>query len=88
MDDHDDKRLKQIQNHLVRHISENLIEDEDFMFMATMLLKHSMVLYKAFLSDDEIRRMLHHVGNTLSDQTHDINKYINGDDTGSPPTVH
>ena len=56
------------------------------MLMATMLLKHSMVLYKTFLDDEQIRRMLVHVGKTLSDDVHDINKYVDSD--GSPPTLH
>ena len=58
----EDKRLRDIQRHLVKHIEKEIQDEEDFMYMATMLLKHSMVLYKTFLSDDEIRRMLRHVG--------------------------
>jgi len=56
--------------------------------MATMLLKHSMVLYKTFLDDDQIRKMLHHVGETLNDDAHDLGNYIDTDDKGSPPTMH
>ena len=77
---------REIQNKLIKHIQNNLKEDEDFMLMATMLLKHSMVLYKTFLDDEQIRRMLVHVGKTLSDDVHDINKYVDSD--GSPPTLH
>jgi hypothetical protein len=85
---YDSKRMAEIQNLLVKHISENIKLDEDFMLMATMLLKHSMVLYKTFLDDDQIRKMLHHVGETLNDEGHDINAYIDTDNKGSPPTLH
>ena len=82
----EDKRLRDIQNHLVKHIEKEIQDEDDFMYMATMLLKHSMVLYKTFLSDDEIRRMLRHVGKTISSDTHDITKYMEKDKT--PPTMH
>ena len=82
----EDKRLREIQNHLVKHIEKEIQEGDDFMYMATMLLKHSMVLYKTFLTDDEIRRMLRHVGKTISSDTHDITKYMDKDNT--PPTIH
>ena len=82
----EDKRLRDIQRHLVKHIEKEIQDEEDFMYMATMLLKHSMVLYKTFLSDDEIRRMLRHVGKTISSDTHDITKYMEKDKT--PPTMH
>jgi hypothetical protein len=85
---YDSKRMAEIQNLLVKHISENLKLEEDFMLMATMLLKHSMVLYKTFLDDDQIRKMLHHVGETLNDDAHDLGNYIDTDDMGSPPTMH
>ena len=88
MSSYDDKRLREIQNKLVKHIQNNLEEDEDFMLLATMLLKHSMVLYKTFLDDEQIRRMLVHVGKTLDDDVHDINNYVDSDQTGSPPTMH
>ena len=88
--DKDKERMNEIQNLLVAHIQENLKTDEDFMYMATMLLKHSMVLYKTFLEDDQIKRMLEHVGDTLSDDLHNAGKYFKmDDDSGStPPTVH
>ena len=85
-DKEEDRRLREIQKHLVNHIEKEIQEDEDYMYMATMLLKHSMVLYKTFLTDDEIRRMLRHVGKTISDKTHDITKYMDNDNT--PPTMH
>jgi len=87
-DRYDKKRMAEIQNLLVKHIEKQLKLDEDFMLMATMLLKHSMVLYKTFLDDEQIKKMLHHVGETLNDETHDINAYIDTDDKGSPPTIH
>ena len=82
----EDKRLRDIQNHLVKHIEKEIQDEDDFMYMATMLLKHSMVLYKTFLSDDEIRRMLRHVGKTINSDTHDITKYMDKDNT--PTTKH
>ena len=82
----EDKRLRDIQNHLVKHIEKEIQDEEDFMYMATMLLKHSMVLYKTFLSDDEIRKMLRHVGKTINSDTHDITKYMDKDNTH--PTMH
>ena len=69
-----------------KHIEKEIQDDEDYMYMGTMLLKHSMVLYKTFLTDDEIRRMLRHVGKTISSDTHDITKYMDNDNT--PPTMH
>ena len=88
MSSYDDKRLREIQNKLIKHIQNNLKEDEDFMLMATMLLKHSMVLYKTFLDDEQIRKMLVHVGKTLSDDAHDINKYVDSDGSPPTPTLH
>jgi len=84
--DKDTKRMEEIQKLLVAHIQKNLKSDEDFMYMATMLLKHSMVLYKTFLEDDQIKKMLEHVGDTLSDDLHNAEKYY--DDGSTPPTVH
>ena len=84
--DKDTKRMEEIQKLLVAHIQKNLKSDEDFMYMATMLLKHSMVLYKTFLDDDQIKKMLDHVGETLSDDLHNAEKYY--DDGSTPPTVH
>tara|TARA_E500000318_G_scaffold13233_1_gene12322 strand:- start:1552 stop:1821 length:270 start_codon:yes stop_codon:yes gene_type:complete len=86
----DKQRMNEIQNLLVAHIQDNLKTDEDFMYMATMLLKHSMVLYKTFLEDDQIKKMLEHVGETLSDDLHNADKYFKMDDeSGStPPTMH
>ena len=34
------KRLRDIQNHLVKHIEKEIQDEDDFMYMATMLLKH------------------------------------------------
>lgn len=88
--DKDKQRMNDIQNKLVEHIQTELHTDEDFMYMATMLLKHSMVLYKTFLDDNEIKRMLEHVGDTLSDDLHNADKYFKMDDEGgsTPPTMH
>jgi len=35
------------------------------LYMATMLLKHAMILYKEMLSDEEIKNMLGHVIDTV-----------------------
>ena len=86
--DKDKERMSEIQKKLVEHIQTQLHTDEDFMYMATMLLKHSMVLYKTFLEDDQIKRMLEHVGDTLSDDLHNADKYFKMDDNDGGPTVH
>ena len=86
--DKDKDRMSEIQKKLVEHIQTQLHTDEDFMYMATMLLKHSMVLYKTFLEDDQIKKMLEHVGDTLSDDLHNADKYFKMDDNDGGPTVH
>lgn len=70
----DTKRMQEIQDQLVAHIQTQLTTDEDFMYVATMLLKHSMVLYKTFLDDEQIQKMLVHVAETISDDL-DIKDY-------------
>ena len=70
----DIQRMQDIQNALVAHIQTQLTTDEDFMYMATMLLKHSMVLYKTFLDDEQIQKMLVHVAETISDDL-DVKDY-------------
>jgi len=77
------KRMEEIQNQLVAHIQTQLTTDEDFMYVATMLLKHSLVLYKTFLDDDQIKQMLAHVADTLADDL-DVNDYaISNNDGGT-----
>jgi HPt (histidine-containing phosphotransfer) domain-containing protein len=79
----DTQRMQEIQNALVAHIQTQLTTDEDFMYVATMLLKHSMVLYKTFLDDEQIQKMLVHVAETISDDL-DINDYaISNNDGGT-----
>ena len=34
----EDKRLRDKQNHLVKHIEKEIQDEDDFMYMATMLL--------------------------------------------------
>lgn len=82
----DHRRLKEIQNKLVKHIESELNDDEDFMYVATMLLKHSVVLYRTFLTDEQICRMLDHVGKTMSEATHNLDNYVDTDN--KPPTMH
>jgi HPt (histidine-containing phosphotransfer) domain-containing protein len=79
----DTQRMQEIQNALVAHIQTQLTTDEDFMYVATMLLKHSMVLYKTFLDDEQIQKMLVHVAETISDDL-DVNDYaISNNDGGT-----
>jgi hypothetical protein len=79
----DTQRMQDIQNALVAHIQTQLTTDEDFMYVATMLLKHSLVLYKTFLEDDQIKQMLAHVADTLADDL-DVNDYaISNNDGGT-----
>ena len=75
--------MQEIQDQLVAHIQTQLTTDEDFMYVATMLLKHSMVLYKTFLDDEQIQKMLVHVAETISDDL-EVKDYIISDEDGSP----
>ena len=77
----DAKRMQDIQNELVAHIETQLTTDEDFMYVATMLLKHSLVLYKTFLDDEQIQKMLVHVAETISDDL-DIKDYTMSNTSG------
>ena len=81
-----DRRLREIQSKLVKHIESELHDEEDFMFVATMLLKHSVVLYRTFLTDEQICKMLEHVGKTMNDSTHNLENYVDTDN--NPPTIH
>lgn len=82
----DNRRLRDIQNKLVEHIQSELKDDEDFMYLATMLLKHSIVLYRTFLEEEQIRKMLDHVGKTMNEESHSIDNYVDTDN--NPPTIH
>jgi hypothetical protein len=77
----DTQRMQDIQNALVAHIQTQLTTDEDFMYVATMLLKHSLVLYKTFLEDEQIKQMLAHVADTLADDL-DVNDYTISNNSG------
>ena len=73
----------------VAAIKTHAVKDgDDYMYVATMLLKHSMVLYRTFLDEKEICKMLDHVGKTITKEAHSIENYIDTDNTGNPPTVH
>ncbi len=79
----DTQRMQDIQNALLAHIQTQLTTDEDFMYVATMLLKHSLVLYKTFLEDEQIKQMLAHVADTLADDLN-VNDYaISNNDGGT-----
>ena len=73
--------MQDIQNELVAHIQTQLTTDEDFMYVATMLLKHSLVLYKTFLEDDQIKQRLTNVAETVSDDL-DIKDYTKSNNSG------
>ena len=77
----DTQRMQEIQNALVAHIQTQLTTDEDFMYVATMLLKHSLVLYKTFLEDEQIKQMLAHVAETIADDL-DVNDYTMSNNSG------
>tara|TARA_Y200000002_G_C22220216_1_gene471227 strand:+ start:305 stop:553 length:249 start_codon:yes stop_codon:yes gene_type:complete len=62
------KRMSQIQEGLVKHIDSQLKDPDDPLYMATMLLKHSIVLYKKMMTDEEIQNMLGHVIDTLDEE--------------------
>ena len=77
----DTQRMQEIQNALIAHIQTQLTSDEDFMYVATMLLKHSLVLYKTFLDDEQIKQMLAHVAETVADDL-DVNDYTTSNNSG------
>ena len=76
--DKDLQRLSDIQDRLLQHIEGDLQDDKDFLYMATMLMKHSVILYKMILDDDQIAMMLDHVKDNLVDE-------IDFDIGGMPP---
>ena len=84
----DDRRLREIQNKLIKHIESELKDGDDYVYVATMLVKHSMVLYRTFLDEKEVCKMLDHVGKTITKEAHGIENYIDTDNIGNPPTVH
>ena len=61
------QRMQEIQESLTKHIDSNVKNEEDHMYMATMLLKHALVLYKGLLTDDQIKDMLGHVIETVEE---------------------
>lgn len=83
----DKKRMAEIQERLVQHIQTDLHTDKDFLYMATMLMKHSIVLYKTFLEDDQIKEMLGHVKNNLTDEI-DIEDYTHTASKDDGQTYH
>ena len=66
------KRMSQIQNNLVAFVQSELKTDDDHLYVATMLLKHSIALYKTILDNDELADMLDHVIQTLHQDYPDI----------------
>jgi len=61
------ERMQEIQELLTKHINSNIKDEDDHMYMATMLLKHALVLYKGLLTDDQIKSMLGHVIDTIEE---------------------
>jgi len=61
------ERMQEIQENLTKHIDKNIKDEDDHMYMATMLLKHALVLYKGLLTDDQIKSMLSHVIDTVEE---------------------
>jgi len=61
------ERMQEIQENLTKHIDKNIKDEDDHMYMATMLLKHALVLYKGLLTDDQIKSMLGHVIDTVEE---------------------
>lgn len=61
------ERMQEIQELLTKHIDSNIKNEDDHMYMATMLLKHALVLYKGLLTDDQIKSMLGHVIDTIEE---------------------
>ena len=59
------KRMQEIQESLTKHINDHIKDEDDHMYMATMLLKHALVLYKGLLTDNQIKSMLGHVIDTV-----------------------
>ena len=59
------KRMHEIQKNLIEHITADIKDEDDHMYMATMLLKHALVLYKGLLTDEQIKSMLGHVADTV-----------------------
>jgi len=52
------KRLIEIQEKITEFVSKELKDKRDPMYMATMMLQHTMLLYKTFLTDDEITALI------------------------------
>ena len=59
------KRMNEMQESLTKHIKAQIQDEDDPLYMATMLLKHAIILYKSMLTDDEIKNMLNHVIDTV-----------------------
>ncbi len=83
MADDSTQRMREIQEKLSVFIQPQLNSDKDFMYMATMLLKHSVVLYQTFLDDESLREMLHHVADNLADNQFSIIDLDDDDDDDS-----
>ena len=83
MTDDSTRRMREIQEKLLVFLQPELSNDKDFMYMATMLLKHSVVLYQTFLDDESLREMLHHVADNLADTQFSIIDLDDDDDDGS-----
>jgi|13_taG_2_1085334.scaffolds.fasta_scaffold00717_9 nitrogen regulatory protein PII-like uncharacterized protein len=88
MADDSTQRMREIQEKLLVFLQPELSNDKDFMYMATMLLKHSVVLYQTFLDDESLKEMLHHVADNLADNQFSIVDLDDDDDDDSSATRH
>ena len=66
------QRLIEIQEKITEFVSKELKDKRDPMYMATML-QHTMLLYKTFLTDDEITQLLGTVSENLYRYDYDEN---------------
>ena len=67
------QRLIEIQEKITEFVSKEIKDKRDTMYMATMMLQHTMLLYKTFLTDDEITQLLGTVSENLYRYDYDEN---------------
>ena len=79
----DKQRMQDIQDRLISHIENELKDDDDYLYMATMLMKHSVLLYSMILEEQQVKKMLTHVRDNLME---DIDLEIHESSDGN--TLH
>lgn len=60
-------RLMDIQNKLTDFIQEELQQEDDHLYLATMLMKHSLILYSVEMDEDGVRALLQHCMDNLNE---------------------